>query len=50
MPETADDVLLDTGKGTELEAVAELAVPGVPEVVFKPVTGDPGVLLLTPVE
>ena len=40
---------METGKGTELEAVGGIEVPGM-MVLFDAVTGDPGVLLLTPVE
>lgn len=50
VPGTTEDELLETGNGTKLDAVAEIDVPGTTDVVFKPVTGDPGVLLLTPVK
>lgn len=41
---------MEVGKGTELEAVTVIVVPGMP-VLFDGVTGDPSVLLLlTPVE
>ena len=50
MTGTTIDELLAVGKGMELDPVAEIEVPGT-VVLLRPVTGEPGVLLLlTPVE